>query len=58
MLKTSVVVVRTLGCGGVMMEAGRQVRRSQQGIHDRYGQDDNHGVATGDWILIFCGYER
>lgn len=40
MLKTSMVVLRTLSCGGIMMEAGRQVRRSQ---HDRYGQDDNHG---------------
>ena len=40
MLKISVVVLRTLGCGGILMEAERQVRRSQ---HDRYGQDDNHG---------------
>lgn len=43
MLKTSAVVVTSPDCGKVMLEAGRQVRRSQQGIHDRYGQDDNHG---------------
>lgn len=60
MLKTSVVVVRILDWGGGRTEAGRQVRRPQQGIHDGYGQDSNHEGGKrwlDSWYFVDMGGE-
>ena len=58
MLKTSVVVVRTPNCVGSCWKQGDKSGGHSREYMTGMARMITMEVATGDWILIFCGSGR